>query len=121
MDVRLPPGAPWLHLGLQGNAVQGRSHQEKDLSDQQTIYTHQELGSRVTTATNLAGERDAQKEGRCRARRPRQLLLPLLLLLVSPEVGLDGESCLLRGIAEEFALTAGIRGQAAYGENQRAP
>lgn len=85
-------------------------------------HTHQELRNRVTvtTATDLAGEHNAQKEGRRRARRPRRLLLALLLLLVPPEVGLDGQSRLLGGIAEEFALTAGIRGHIAYGEKQRA-
>lgn len=85
-------------------------------------HTHQELRNRVTvtTATNLAGEHNARKEGRRRARRPRRLLLALLLLLVPPEVGLDGQSRLLGGIAEEFALTAGIRGHIAYGEKQRA-
>lgn len=121
--TRSPADAP---RGLQGKAAWGRSHQERDLSNQQTIYTHththQELHNRVTvtTATNLAGEHNARKEGRRRARRPRRLLLALLLLLISPEVGLDGQSRLLGGIAEEFALTAGIRGHIAYGEKQRA-
>lgn len=103
---------------------EGATRKEISATSRQSTHTHthQELRNRVTvtTATNLAGEHNARKEGRRRARRPRCLLLALLLLLVSPEVGLDGQSRLLGGIAEEFALTAGIRGHIAYGEKQRA-
>lgn len=103
---------------------EGATRKEISATSRQSTHTHthQELRNRVTvtTATNLAGEHNAREEGRRRARRPRRLLLALLLLLVSPEVGLDGQSRLLGGIAEEFALTAGIRGHIAYGEKQRA-
>lgn len=95
---------------------EGATRKEISATSRRSTHTHQELRNRVTvtTATNLAGEHNARKEGRRRARRPRRLLLALLLLLVPPEVGLDGQSRLLGGIAEEFALTAGIRGHIAF-------
>lgn len=121
-----------LYLGSLGAAAWGRADQERDLAPsgdqhrQRSSYscactTSYVAGGRftVTTATNLSGVQNRQKEGRRGGRGwLMRLLLRLLLLLVSPEVGLDGDGRLLGRIAEELALAAGIGGHGAWDDNR---
>lgn len=121
-----PTDPQQLQPAPRSDAVWGRSEQDRELpvstnTRAGNLHLHQELriGGRFSHhgPKCLWGTKHTNRRDSAGHRWLLWLFLLLFLLLVPPEVGLDGDGCPLRRVSD-LALLAGIRGHITWGGNR---